>query len=526
MGALAPDSPRSIADPSLSKPPLPPAPTGSERGQVAATGRVDPAARWLNVFRLGSEQSDPPPLPAEGSLERWQLLQELGRSASDLGPWLAGLASGTLAPEVDLLVALAGRVDQGDAERLLVLAADFGLPLLLQALEQALPVLPAATRAVWLEPLLAQAPDEPGWLALLGAFQDPRVAQRLRQALARSLDAPLLERLGHQRQGEDGALLLTISLAPGPRALRHGALEGLALGLSAWPLGPLEAGLAALAADLDPALAAKAVDLLARLPHGQRQLRRLAQRPLAAPVQGRLQRRLRRAPLVLVVHGRSGGLIPEELQDWARELEQRRGAPVLLQALTSGAPDPDPAFWAGAHRAGTVGLVPLLLLPGGHVRKDLPAIARAWRTRLGPGPAIALQRYPFLGAWPAWQLLLAGQLADRQGFGAIHWLHHPLEGPLAQRYLAHLGAVLGSAGLATPYTAALADLVLPVDRPDPGTVAVLPLTLASNRLTDTLDAGRRGALQPGQARPPQPLPPLLQQPAIRQFLLTALEALP
>ena len=255
-------------------------------------------------------------------------------------------------------------------------------------------------------------------------------------------------------------------------------------------------------------------------------LDRLAQRPLAAPVQGRLQRRLRRCPLVLVVHGRSGGLIPEELQDWARELEQRRGAPVLLQALSSSAPDPGPGFWAGAQRAGSVGLVPLLLLPGGHVRKDLPAIARAWRSRLDPGLAIALQRYPFLGAWPTWQHLLAGQLADRQGFGAIHWLHHPLEGPLAQRYLDHLGAVLGSPGLATPYTAQLADLVLPVDRPDAGTVAVLPLTLASNRLTDTLEAGQRLALPPGQARPPQPLPPLLQQPAIRQFLLTALEALP
>jgi hypothetical protein len=86
--------------------------------------------------------------------------------------------------------------------------------------------------------------------------------------------------------------------------------------------------------------------------------------------------------------------------------------------------------------------------------------------------------------------------------------------------------VLGSPGLATPYTAQLADLVLPGDRPDAGAVALLPLTLASNRLTDTLEAGQRVTLPPGQARAPLPLPPLLQQPAIRQFLLTALEALP
>ena len=510
----------------MPKLPLPPAPSGSVRSRVVATARVDPAARWVPVLRLGSDQFDPPPLPPIGSLERWQRLQELGRSASDLSPWLAGLATGTLAPELDLLVALVGRVDQEGAERLLVLAADFGLPQLLQALEQALPALTAATRALWLEPLLALAPVGTPWLALLGIFQDPRVAARLRQALARGLDARLLERLGHQRQGEDGALLLEISLAPGPKALRLGALEGLALGLASWPLAPLQAGLAILAEDLDPALAAKAVDLLARLPQGQRQLRRLTQRPLAASVQGRLQRRLRSSPLVLVVHGRSGGLIPEELQHWALELEQRRGAPVLLQALTSGTPDPGPGFWAGAHRAGAIGLVPLLLLPGGHVRKDVPAIARAWRARLGPGPTIALQRYPFLGAWPAWQLLLAEQLANRQDFAAIHWLHHPLEAPLAQRYLAHLATVLGSAGIATPYTANLAELVLAVEPSERGTVAVLPLTLASNRLTETLAAGQGLALEPGQARPPQPLPPLLQQPAISQFLLSALEALP
>ncbi len=468
-------------------------------------------------------------MPPVGSAEHWQLLQALGRGRNDPGPWLAALACGSLTPELDLLVALVGRVDQRGAEQLLTLAADFGPPLLLQALEQALPALASARRALWLEPLLTHAPATPPWLALLGMVQDPRVAERLRQALARGLDPLLLERLGHQRQGQDGALLLAVSLAPGPRALRHGALEGLALGLAAWPTGPLQAGLASLAQDLDPSLAAKAVDLLARLPQGQRHLRRLAHRPLAAPVQRRLQRRLRRSPLVLVVHGRSGGLIPAELQLWAQELQERRGAPVLLQALTSEAPDPGPGFWAGAHQAGAVGLVPLLLLPGGHVRQDLPAIARAWRARLGPDPTLALQRYPFLGAWPAWQQQLASQLADRRTFAAIRWLHHPLEGPLAQRYLAHLGAVLGSPGLATPYSANLAELaalVVPAASPGPGPVAVLPLTLASNRLSDGLQAGQGLAREPGQAHPPQPLPPLLQLPAIRQFLLTALEALP
>ena len=71
---------------------------------------------------------------------------------------------------------------------------------------------------------------------------------------------------GHQRQAQDGALLLDLALQPAPLALRQAALEGLAVGLAAWPVAPLCAVLFVLAQDLHGALAAKAVDLLARLP--------------------------------------------------------------------------------------------------------------------------------------------------------------------------------------------------------------------------------------------------------------------
>ncbi|MDA1246740.1 MAG: hypothetical protein O2787_05525, partial [Cyanobacteria bacterium] len=76
-------------------------------------------------------------------------------------------------------------------------------------------------------------------------------------------------------------------------------------------------------------------------------------------------------PLLLVVHGRSGGELPEELVSLAAELEHRRGAPVRLQALSAVAP-PEPQQLALGNQLLT--LVPLLLLPGGHVRRDLPAI--------------------------------------------------------------------------------------------------------------------------------------------------------
>jgi hypothetical protein len=323
--------------------------------------------------------------------------------------------------------------------------------------------------------------------------------------------APLL---GLQRQPQDGALLLELALAPGPLARRRAALEGLALGLSAWPQEPLSIGLVRLSADLDPQLAASAVDLLARLPHGNRALRRVARNNLDPAVRARLRRRLPASPLVLLVHGRQGGQIPPELLALAAELRQRRGGPVLLQALTRGeAPEPEPSFWAAAERAGGLTLVPLLLLPGGHVRHDLPALARAWRTRAQAAGDLEVWRRPFLGAWPAWQGQLRAQLRAIAADRPLRWLHHPLDGPLGARYLAHQCQLLGAPGQVAPLKAG------PPPPAQPREPALLvPWSLGTSRMSEALAAN--GPL-PGQ----QHLPPLLQVPSLRQALLDLLSAL-
>jgi sirohydrochlorin ferrochelatase len=447
-------------------------------------------------------------LAALGSEERWQQLQRLRRGVGSLQPWFQALALGQLAPELDLLAALVGRVDRSGAERLIQLCG--ARPeALLAALQQELPTATAAGREPWLEPLLhwlqlPSAPPPPAldWLTLLGLFRDARVAQLLRQAIgpaALTREPQLLVLLGHQRQTGDAPLLQQLALAPGPRAQRLAALEGLAVGVGAWPRRPLMVALRHLAADLDPELAAKAVDLLARLPGAQPQL----------------QQRLQATPLVLVVHGRQGGLIPAELQELAAAVQQRRCAPVLLQALTAPAPEGDAAFWRTAQRAGGISLVPLLLLPGGHVRVDVPAIAASWRVAMANVGPLTLERSPFLGAWPGWQHVLAAALQRLAAGRPCCWLHHPLTGPLPQRYLTHLEAVLACPGLATPYTAQRSDLG-PLAQ-DPG--VLVPLTLAPNRLSESLAQGLCG---PGV----DVLPPLLQLPAVRQFLISALEALP
>lgn len=213
-------------------------------------------------------------LPPPGSSERWPWLQALGRCADlPLEPWLQAFEEHSLPLESDLLGMLVSRLDGAAAARLL---------------------------AVWLQRAgTRDSETDPTPLALLGRFRDPRCAALLRAALQPAaplpIALPLLPLLGHQRDPADFPLLRRAALAPGPSSLRRAALEGLAVGLSAWPAVALEEALERLALDLDPALAAQAVDLLARLPTGLSTLRRLAARALDPGVAARLERRLKRA---------------------------------------------------------------------------------------------------------------------------------------------------------------------------------------------------------------------------------------
>lgn len=442
-----------------------------------------PGAPVLSPPDAASVLPGPADLPAVGSQTRWTVLQRLRRSPDlDPQPWIEALASGLLPLESDLLVVLAERCDAPQAVALL---------------------------ECWLQRL----PREPHLPALIGQRRDPVWAARLRRALSEEdveVRAVLLPLLGHQRDPADFPRLRALLVQPGPLPVRHAALEALQRGLSAWPVQALRRTLSEVARDLHPVLAGGAVDALARLPAARADLLRLARHRLAPEVGERLQRRLRRlpaAPLLLLVHGRSGGCIPAELQALAAELEHRRGSPVRLQALTDPAP---PRLPQGSPLAPPTTLVPLLLLPGSHVRHDLPGLAAALGLQ---GP---LRRLPFLGAWPSWQRALAAEVATlageaEAGGAPVQLLHHPLQGPLAERYLTLLarrcGAVCRPASFDTSGAAATLLAATP---------ASLPLALAANRLTDSLQAADPG----GQALP------LLARPRLWHTLLEALQALP
>ena len=273
-------------------------------------------------------------------------------------------------------------------------------------------------------------PRDPALPPLIVPRRDPHGLAALRQACAESGSDPerlvaLLPLVGHQRDPEDFPLLRRVSLEPGPPADPRGRPRGVVPGPRSLAPSALRHTLLTMAGDLHLPLAAAAVDALARLPEARPALLTLARQSLDPAVAARLERRLRRlapSPLVLFVHGRSGGVLPPELVALAQELEERRGTPVILETLTGAEPPPLPS-----PQASPTTLVPLFLLPGGHVRRDLPDRFCRWRAA---GPVRVL---PFLGAWPAWQVSLAEEVkrlgAAKEGATPL-LVHHPVEGSL------------------------------------------------------------------------------------------------
>ena len=213
---------------------------------------------------------------------------------------------------------------------------------------------------------------------------------------------------------------------------------------------------------------------------------------LIKPVVQRLARRRAAASqsdLLLVLHGRAGGVIPAEIQELAANVQSQRGGRVFLQALTDG----EAASQAQAHPPAPITLVPLFQLPGHHVRSDIPAIANHWRRHGWP-----LRRLPFLGAWPQWQSGIAAALqqARLQGLKPL-LLHHPLSEKLGLRYIKQQEQFFQAS--CEPWH----DLVqLYIDQREPQ--LLVPLAIAANRLSEALS----GMDWPATV---QLWPPLLQQ---------------
>lgn len=205
--------------------------------------------------------------------------------------------------------------------------------------------------------------------------------------------------------------------------------------------------------------------------------------------------------LRLVVHGRSGGVIPSCWLELADVVARRRQAPVLLEALTAAEPVQAGVMVPGSN-PDHQWLVPLLLLPGSHVRSDLPQIRQRLRET---GTSTTL--LPFLGAWPLWRDLLDRWLTppDQVAATSLAVVHHPVRPGPADRYLNLLAAQLGCPLVPS-------DQWEVFDQQNPG-CQPRPLALAPNRMSEALR-------QAGGS------PVLLEVPLVRSGLIDLLAALP
>ena len=197
--------------------------------------------------------------------------------------------------------------------------------------------------------------------------------------------------------------------------------------------------------------------------------------------------------LRLVIHGRSGGLVPPCLQQIVVAVAERRAAPVELEVLTAEHPSP--------VQCGSQWLVPLLLLPGSHARSDVPLIRGRLRAE-----GVVVKSLPFLGAWDCWWVLMSRWIEDVAAkHPSLALVHHPLRPGISDRFLASIQRRF--------------DLpVVPFDAwdqfaNDHPNVVPLPLSLAPNRMSEAL-------------RQAGGLPSLLEDPQLRQGLIHCLALLP
>ncbi len=127
----------------------------------------------------------------------------------------------------------------------------------------------------------------------------------------------------------------------------------------------------------------------------------------------------------LVVHGSSGGKIHPCFYELMKDVQNLRGMDVHLEAITSGS--------VPSSKDCSVWLVPLFLLPGQHVRHDIPSIRRRLRNE-----GITTNLLPFLGSWLDWLLILKNFIKREALCGVPALIHHPLRPGVSRRYLRFL----------------------------------------------------------------------------------------
>ena len=132
----------------------------------------------------------------------------------------------------------------------------------------------------------------------------------------------------------------------------------------------------------------------------------------------------------LIIHGSKNGFVHPIIDIIINEVQKRRGKLVELEVLTE-----------NSYQASTsnfIWLVPLFLLPGTHVRKDVPLIRNRLKNEL-----INTKLTPYIGSWNSWINILIEFIKEEKKLVTPVLLHHPLRSKIASDHMQYLGNRLG-----------------------------------------------------------------------------------
>ena len=132
----------------------------------------------------------------------------------------------------------------------------------------------------------------------------------------------------------------------------------------------------------------------------------------------------------LIIHGSKNGIVHPIIDIIINEVQKRRGKLVELEVLTE-----------NTYQASTsnfIWLVPLFLLPGTHVRKDVPLVRNRLKNEL-----INTKLTPYIGSWNSWINILIEFIKEEKKSVTPVLLHHPLRSKIASDHMQYLGNRLG-----------------------------------------------------------------------------------
>ena len=129
--------------------------------------------------------------------------------------------------------------------------------------------------------------------------------------------------------------------------------------------------------------------------------------------------------LRLIIHGSKNGTVNPKIIKLLKELKKLRNSKIELEILTNNN--------SQKTNSKSVYLVPLFLLPGKHIRYDIPSICKRLRDQ-----GIKVKLFPYIGSWQPIIRAVQNILDSEINIKPSLILHHPLTDSIGFDYLNNL----------------------------------------------------------------------------------------